>query len=284
MVLTDIKTVRSLMEKHGISFQKKYGQNFLINEALPKKIAEACGASKNDCILEIGPGIGTLTRCLGDVAKKVVSVEIDRELIPVLGETLAEYDNIKVINSDIMKTDIAKLCEDEFCGDDVYVCANLPYYITTPILMALLESGLHFKKMTFMVQKEVADRLCASPGDSEYGAVTASVNYYGTVKRLFNVSAGNFIPAPKVDSAVIQIALFDKPPFEVKDEKLMFKVLKAAFEMRRKTLVNALNGKFKPSKEELVKIITECGFDANIRGERLSIKDFAEISDRILNF
>lgn len=284
MVLTNIKTVRELMERHGISFQKKYGQNFLINDALPQKIADECGASKNDCVLEIGPGIGTLTRCLGDVAKKVVAVEIDRELIPVLGETLAEYDNIKVINADIMKTDIVKLYNDEFGGSDVYVCANLPYYITTPILMALLESGLPFKKMTFMVQKEVADRLCAAPGNSEYGAVTASVSYYGTVKRLFNVSAGNFMPAPKVDSAVIQIDMYDEPPFEVKDVKLMFKVLKAAFEMRRKTLVNALNGKFKPSKEELVKIITECGFDANIRGERLSITDFAKISDCISNY
>ena len=281
MKLTNIGIVKELMEKHGIKFQKKFGQNFLINADVPYRIAEECGACENDCVLEIGPGIGTLTQELCFVAKKVVAVEIDSGLIPVLQETLAEFDNVEIINSDIMKTDIKKLYEEKFAGNDVYVCANLPYYITTPILMLLLESRLPFKKMTFMVQKEVADRLCAQPADSDYGAVTAAVNYYGEVKKLFNVSAGNFMPAPKVDSAVIQISLYERPPVDVADEKLFFNTIRAAFEQRRKTLVNALNGKVNISKEQISKTIENIGLDINIRGERLGIKEFAALSNEI---
>ena len=281
MKLTNISTVKELMERHGIKFQKKFGQNFLVNPDVPYRIADECGAGENDCVLEIGPGIGTLTQELCMIAGKVVAVEIDNGLIPVLEETLAEFDNVEVINSDIMKTDIKSLFEEKFDGRDVYVCANLPYYITTPILMLLLESRLPFKKMTFMVQKEVADRLCATPKDSEYGAVTASVSYYGEVKKLFNVSAGNFMPAPKVDSAVIQITLYEKPPVEVSDEKLFFSVIKAAFEQRRKTLVNALNGKVGITKEQIGLAITGIGLDVNIRGERLGIEEFARLTDEI---
>ena len=281
MKLTNIGTVRELMERHGIKFQKKFGQNFLINSDVPYRIAEECGATENDCVLEIGPGIGTLTQELCYIAKKVVAVEIDTGLIPVLEETLAEFDNVEVINSDIMKTDIKKLFEEKFMGNDVYVCANLPYYITTPILMLLLESRLPFKKMTFMVQKEVADRLCAGPQSSDYGAVTASVSYYGEVRKLFNVSAGNFMPAPKVDSAVIQISLYEKPPVDVSDEKMFFSVIKAAFEQRRKTLVNALNGKVGITKEQIANAITGIGLDINIRGERLGIEEFARLADEI---
>jgi len=283
MKLTNISTVKELMERHGIKFQKKFGQNFLINEDVPIRIADECGVTKSDCVLEIGPGIGTLTRELCERAGKVVAVEIDTGLIPVLKETLEEHNNVKVINSDIMKTDLAKLFSEEFDGKDVYVCANLPYYITTPILMLLFESKLKFKKMTFMVQKEVADRLCSTPKDSEYGAVTAAVNYYGNVKKLFNVSAGNFMPAPKVDSAVIQITVYDKPPVSVSDEKLFFKVIKAAFEQRRKTLVNALNGKVDLNKERIQEAVTVSGFDINVRGERLSIDDYAVLSNNILS-
>ncbi|MBR5314992.1 MAG: 16S rRNA (adenine(1518)-N(6)/adenine(1519)-N(6))-dimethyltransferase RsmA [Clostridia bacterium] len=281
MRLTNIGIVKELMDKHGIKFQKKFGQNFLINPEVPFRIAEECGACENDCVLEIGPGIGTLTQELCEVAKKVVAVEIDTGLIPVLAETLAEYDNVEVINSDIMKTDIEKLFKEKFGDNDVYVCANLPYYITTPILMLLLESRLPFKKMTFMVQKEVAERLCATPKDSDYGAVTASVSYYGEVRKLFNVSAGNFMPAPKVDSAVIQISLYEKPPVDVADEKQFFSLIRAAFEQRRKTLVNALNGKVGISKEQIASAITNIGLDVNIRGERLGIEEFAKLSDEI---
>ncbi len=281
MRLTNIGTVKGLMEKHGIKFQKKYGQNFLINEEIPMRIAEECGVGEADCVLEIGPGIGTLTRELCSVAGKVVAVEIDSGLMPVLKDTLADFDNVEVINSDIMKIDINKLYEEKFKGKNVYVCANLPYYITTPILMMLLESRLPFKKMTFMVQKEVADRLSSNSKEGDYGAVTASVSYYGKVEKLFNVSAGNFMPAPKVDSAVIQITLYDEPPVKVVDEKLFFKVIKAAFEQRRKTLVNALSGKMDISKDEIVSAVTEAGLDPNIRGERLDIAEFAKLSDII---
>jgi len=279
MKLTNIGTVKELMGRHGITFQKKFGQNFLINEALPQRIANECGAGKCDGVLEIGPGIGTMTAELCKVAGKVVAVEIDTSLIPVLDETLAEFDNVKVINSDIMKTDVVSLMKEEFDGKDVYVCANLPYYITTPILMLLLEGEYKFKKMTFMVQKEVADRLCAKAGDSDYGAVTASVNYYGHIEKLFNVGAGNFMPAPKVDSAIIQITPYTEPQVKVKDEKLFFRIIKAAFEQRRKTLTNALSGKVGVDKAGIQNALTECGFDINIRGERLSIEDFARLSD-----
>ena len=281
MKLTNIGTVKALMEKHGIKFQKKFGQNFLINEDVPARIADECGASENDCVLEIGPGIGTLTSELCRVAEKVVAVEIDSGLIPVLSETLSEFDNVEVINSDIMKTDVKGLFERCFEGKDVYVCANLPYYITTPIIMLLLESRLPIKKMTFMVQKEVADRLCSDSREGDYGAVTAVVSYYGKVEKLFNVSAGNFMPAPKVDSAVIQISLYDKPPVDVDDEKLFFKLIKAAFEQRRKTLVNALSGKVGQSKDEIRYAIESMGLDPNVRGERLDISEFAALSNII---
>lgn len=281
MKLTNIGTVKALMEKHGIKFQKQFGQNFLINEDIPARIAYESGAAEHDCVLEIGPGIGTLTRELCQVAGKVVAVEIDKGLIPVLDETLADFDNVEVINSDIMKTDLEGLFKEKFEGKDVYVCANLPYYITTPILMLLLESRLPIKRMTFMVQKEVADRLSSNSRDGDYGAVTASVSYYGKVQKLFNVSAGNFMPAPKVDSAVIQITLYDEPPVQVSDEKLLFKVIKAAFGQRRKTLVNALNGNVGISKDEITRAVEASGFDVNIRGERLDIEGFARLTDEI---
>ena len=281
MKLTNIGTVKSLMEKHGIKFQKQFGQNFLINEDIPARIAAESGATENDCVLEIGPGIGTLTRELCQVAGKVVAVEIDKGLIPVLGETLADFDNVEVINSDIMKTDLEGLFSEKFGEKNVYVCANLPYYITTPILMLLLESRLPIKKMTFMVQKEVADRLSSSSREGDYGAVTASVSYYGKVQKLFNVSAGNFMPAPKVDSAVIQITLYDEPPVKVSDERLLFKVIKAAFGQRRKTLVNALSGNVGIGKEDIISAVERSGLDVNIRGEKLDIADFARLTDEI---
>ena len=213
---------------------------------------------------------------------KVVAVEIDKGLIPVLSKTLAEFDNITVINEDIMKIDIAELVAEHSAGKPVSVCANLPYYITTPILMHLLESGVKFSSITVMVQNEVAQRLAAQAGSSDYGAITAILGYYGTVRKLFKVSAGSFLPPPKVDSAVVRIDLYDKCPYEIKDEKLFRNCIKAAFEMRRKTLENALSAKLGGfSKEDVASAITSCGFDAKIRGERLSTEDFAALSNHL---
>ena len=280
MRLTDISYVKRLMASHGITFQKKFGQNFLINPMVPERIAEECGAAPEDVILEIGPGIGTMTQYLCEMYEKVVAVEIDRALIPVLGETLADYDNVTVIEGDIMKTDLKSLFAEHFEGKNVTVCANLPYYITTPILMLLLESGIPLDNITVMIQKEVADRLAAAPGSAEYGAVTASVSYYASVEKLFNVSAGNFLPAPKVDSAVVRMQLYREKPVRVKNEDMLFRVIKSAFGQRRKTLLNALSagmGEF--TKSELSEAITAAGFAETIRGERLSVAEFGVLAD-----
>lgn len=280
MRLTDIGYVKSLMQRHGITFQKKFGQNFLINPLVPERIAEECGAAPEDAILEIGPGIGTMTQYLAENYAKVVAVEIDRALIPVLHETLADYDNVTVIEGDIMKLDLPALFREQFAGMHVTVCANLPYYITTPILMLLLESELPIDNITVMIQKEVADRLVSPAGDPEYGAVTAAVSYYAQVEKLFHVTAGNFLPAPKVDSAVIRMTLYKEPPVACKSREMLFRVIRAAFGQRRKTLVNALSagmGDF--SKAELADVIRAAGFDENIRGERLDIAAFAALAD-----
>lgn len=283
MKLTSLKTVKEIMERHGLRFNKGYGQNFLINEAVPKRIAEECGADSESGILEIGPGIGTLSYELCSRYKKVVAVEIDTSLIPALSETMAEFDNFKVINSDILKVDINELIKTEFPNMSVTVCANLPYYITTPIIMALLESGCGFDNITVMIQKEVAQRLCAKPDDKDYGAVTASVNRYGEVQRLFNVSAGSFVPAPKVDSAVIRIKVDKQKKYKVKDEKMMTRVIRGAFAQRRKTLVNSLCAEFSNmSKEEITNAVVKAGFSPDIRGEKLGIPEFALLSDSMI--
>ena len=276
-----MRTVKELMEKYGLHFQKKYGQNFLVNSALPGKIADESGITASSGVIEIGPGIGTLTRELCKRAGKVVCFEIDKDLSPVLEETLSDFDNVKVIFEDVMKADLKEIIETEFENRELSVCANLPYYITTPILMMLLESGIKFKSLTFMVQKEVADRLCSTNDYGDYGAVTVAVNYYGKIKKLFNVSSGSFMPPPKVDSAVIKIELFDENPYDVKDEKLLFKLIRGAFEMRRKTLVNALRDKAGITKDELAKIISELFGDANIRGEKLSVGNFVDLCNKI---
>ena len=219
MKLTSVRDVADIMNRHGLKFNKGYGQNFLINEAVPKRIAAECGADPDSGILEIGPGIGTLTRELCARYRKVVAVEIDSSLIPALKETTADLDNLVIINDDIMKTDLDRLISYEFAGMNVTVCANLPYYITTPIIMKLLESDVRFDNITVMIQKEVAARLTSKPGEPDYGAITASVARYGTARRLFTVSAGSFIPAPKVDSAVIRIETSRERSYTVKDEK-----------------------------------------------------------------
>ncbi len=283
MNLTDISTVRSLMNEFGINFQKKFGQNFLINPAIPQRIADESGGDKNDCVLEIGPGIGTLTAELCRVYSQVLCIEIDDGLIPVLGKTLEDFDNVRVINGDIMKFDIDQLAKEFPGGSNIYVCANLPYYITTPVIMKLLESKFPFGSLTLMVQKEVAARLTSAPGTPEYGAITASVSYYGEVKRLFKVPAGCFMPAPKVDSAVIQIVPHKIKPVVPDDEEIFFKIIKGAFGMRRKTLCNCLATSFPQfTKEQIATALTACGISPDTRGETLSIKEFCIIANIFL--
>ena len=280
MDLCNLSVIKSIMADHGIAFRKEFGQNFLTNRMIPMDIADNCADDSDRMILEIGPGIGCLTQELAMRYANVVAVEIDNGLIPVLAETLAGFDNVTVVNADIMKIDLDDLITKFSNGKPVSVCANLPYYITTPIIMRLLESGIKFSTITVMVQAEVASRLAAKPGSSDYGAITSVLGYYGSVKKLFKVSAGCFVPAPKVDSAVVRIDLYDKPMYDVKDEGLFRNLIKAAFEMRRKTLQNALSAKFPQySKEIISEAIRAIGHDDKVRGERLSTADFANLAN-----
>ena len=282
MDLCNISVIKSVMADAGITFRKEFGQNFLTNRMIPEDIADNCADTSERMILEIGPGIGCLTQELAMRYKKVVAVEIDKGLIPVLSKTLSDFDNITVINDDIMKVDIKALIDEYSEGMPVSVCANLPYYITTPILMHLLESDVKFSTITVMVQNEVAARLAAKPGSSDYGAITAVLGYYGTVRKLFKVSAGCFMPAPKVDSAVVRIDLYEKCPYEIKNEAFFRSCIKAAFEMRRKTLENALCALGAYTKDDIASAIAECGFDPKIRGERLSCEDFVKLSNALV--
>ncbi len=280
MELTSPAVIRTLMSEAGITFRKEFGQNFLISRDVVERIADSAAESEDTVILEIGPGIGTLTQKLCERYKKVVAIEIDRGLIPVLGKTLAPYGNVTVIEGDVMKVDLAALIEREADGRPVAVCANLPYYITTPILMRLLESHLPLTSVTVMIQTEVADRLAAAAGSAEYGAITAVLGYYGRVQRLFTVSAGCFLPPPKVSSAVVRIDLYATPP-AVLSEPLFFRVIHAAFAQRRKTLVNALSGAAPVDKPTLCEILTSLGHSPTVRGECLSTRDFIALSDAI---
>ena len=283
MNLCDIRTVREILAAFSTTTKKSFGQNFLINKNVPEDIADNCCDDENSVIIEIGPGIGCLTAELAKRYKKVIAFEIDDTLIPVLKYTLGEFKNVEVINQDIMEVDLAAVIAEKAEGEKVSVCANLPYYITTPILMRLLESRIAFDSITVMVQAEVAARLAAAPGTADYGAITASLNYYGTPKKLFTVSAGNFMPAPKVNSAVVRIDLYKEKPVVPKNEEIFFKVIKSAFGQRRKTLVNALQTGFPDySKEKLTEIITSLGFDERIRGEKLSTADFSAIADKMI--
>ena len=284
MNLCDIRTIRDIMSLYNVSFRKEFGQNFLTNRSVVEDIADSCSDTPDATVLEIGPGIGVLTQELAFRYRKVLAVEIDTGLIPVLRYTLSECPEgvVEVIHGDIMKTDIAALLAPAFEAGPVSVCANLPYYITTPILMALLESHLPFEYITIMIQSEVADRLCARAGSKEYGAITAVLNYYGEAEKLFKVSAGNFLPAPKVDSTVVRIRLHKQKPVVPRDEAIMFRVIRAAFEQRRKTLPNALSAVFSDiPKDVLTEMVVACGHRADIRGERLDIAAFAALSDRI---
>lgn len=281
MNLCDIKTVKQVMGMFHLTFRKEFGQNFLTDRSVVEDIADACCQDANSTILEIGPGMGTLTYELALRHKSVVALEIDRGLIPVLDYTLGEFDNVTVHNEDVMQADLETLLAPAFEDGPVSVCANLPYYITSPILMKLLECGLPFDYITVMIQKEVADRLCSPAGGKDYGAITAVLSYYGEAEKLFVVPADKFIPAPKVDSAVIRIRLYKERPYHPKDEALMFRTIKAAFAQRRKTLSNALSAGFSElSKEQINAVIADCGFEPTVRGERLDIAQFVELSDR----
>ena len=294
MNLCDINVVKRLMSKHGTGTKKSFGQNFLVNKQVPMDIAEesySFHAYKNPSVqsgvVEIGPGIGCLTNELCLCYDKVVAVEIDKTLIPILSETLGEHENVSVINEDFLKIDLESFIDEHFGSIPVSVCANLPYYITTPIIMKLLEGARdasgksRLTSVTVMVQREVANRLCASNLDGDYGAITASINYYGQAVKLFDVTPDNFLPPPKVTSTVIRIELYDTPIYNVKSEKMLFKVIEGAFAQRRKTMVNSLASVFSSiSKSRIGELITELGFDINIRGERLSIQDFCALSDK----
>lgn len=279
--LSDIGTIKEILSRYGFNFSKGLGQNFLINPSVCPRMAELSGAGKGVGVIEIGPGIGVLTRELCEISDKVVAVEIDKRLIPVLDETLADFDNIKVINDDVMKLDLKKLIEDEFVGMKVVVCANLPYYITSPVIMKLLEDKLPVETITVMVQKEAAQRICAEVGSRESGAVTVSVNYYSKPEMLFTVSSGSFMPAPKVDSAVMRLDVYKEPPIKLDDDKKFFAVVKAAFSQRRKTVLNSISSSLGLEKNVVNGILLDSGVDPRSRAEKLTMEDFAEISRRI---
>lgn len=276
--LTNISTVRQILSRHGFTFSKALGQNFLINPTVCPRMADFAVTDDNMGVLEIGPGVGVLTNELCARAKKVVAVELDKRLIPVLSETLGEYDNLKVINADVMELDLNELIAEEFPEMRVSVCANLPYYITSPILMKLLEDRLPVETITVMVQKEAALRLCAEEGTRDSSAITAAVRYYAEPELLFHVSAGSFMPAPKVDSAVIRLTLRE-PEYKPMDEKLMFRIIKAAFAQRRKTVLNAIASGMSLDKSELSGILEEAGVAPTARAEKLTLRDYARIAD-----
>lgn len=272
-----------VLQKYHFVFQKRFGQNFLIDEHVLEKIIESSGITKDDFILEIGPGIGTMTQYLAEAAREVAAVEIDSSLIPILKDTLKDWDNVSVINNDILKTDIKKIADEKNGGKPVKVVANLPYYITTPIIMGLFESHVPIDSITIMVQKEVADRMQEGPGSKEYGALSLAVQYYAKPEIVVNVPPNCFMPQPKVGSAVIRLTRHSEPPVTVKSEKLLFQVIRASFNQRRKTLANGLAnyGAFGLPKEELQACIEELGVPVNIRGEALSLEQFAQLSNII---
>ncbi|MGM9644154.1 MAG: 16S rRNA (adenine(1518)-N(6)/adenine(1519)-N(6))-dimethyltransferase RsmA [Eubacteriales bacterium] len=280
--LCNPKTIRQVMDMFGLNFKKEFGQNFLTDNMTVEDIADACNDDKDITVLEIGPGIGCMTRELCERYSRVVAFEIDSGLIPVLKYTLDEYRNVTVINEDIMKADLGSALAPYFEMGKVAVCANLPYYITTPILMKLIESKLPFDSITVMVQTEVAERLAAGAGNKNCGAITAAIDYYGEAKMLFTVSADRFMPPPKVTSSVVRIDLWKEKPVQPIDEPLFFRTIKAAFEQRRKTLPNSLSTGFPEiSKEKLTEIIVSCGHKPDIRGEKLTVADFCNLSNKI---
>lgn len=280
MGLCDINEIKEILGRHGFRFSKSLGQNFLTAQWVPEQIAQSCGADAQSGALEVGPGMGCLTAELSKHANRVVSIEIDRALFPVLEETLADCPNTEVVQGDVLKTDLKALCQEKFGTMPVHACANLPYYITTPAIAAMLDSGA-FDSITVMVQKEVAERICAAAGTADYSAFSIYVQYYAQAEILFDVPADCFIPKPKVDSAVLRIVPRETPAVSVQDEKLFFALVRAAFNQRRKVLSNAALPAFggKIDKAQMVTLLQQCGLDEKIRGERLTLQDFAALAD-----
>lgn len=279
--LSDISVIKDIMTRHGFTFSKALGQNFLVNPSVCPKMAQMSLIDENTGVIEVGPGIGVLTKELALRAKKVVSIELDDRLPAVLEETLSEFDNVEIVKGDVLKTDLHKLIEEKLQGMRVVVCANLPYYITSPVIMYLLESKLPIESITVMIQKEVADRLCAKAGSRNAGAITVSVNYFAKAEKLFDVSRGSFMPAPNVDSAVIKLDIKKEPDIFVSDEKKFFKMVKAAFGMRRKTALNAISAGMGIPKAEVEKALIESGLDVNIRAEKMTMEELALLCENL---
>lgn len=273
-----------VIKKYEFCFKKKFGQNFLIDGHVLDKIIAGAGVTKDDMVLEIGPGIGTMTQYLAEAAGKVVAVEIDRNLLPILQETLADYDNVKVIHADVLSLDLEKLVQEENGGRPIKVVANLPYYITTPIIMALFEQHVPLANVTVMVQKEVAARMKSGPGSKDYGALSLAVQYYAEPYIVANVPCNCFMPRPNVDSAVIRLTRYEEPPVQVNDEKMLFKIIRASFNQRRKTLQNGLNNssELNFTKDQIAAAIAEAGFSPSVRGEALTLEQFAKLTDILL--
>ncbi|MEG2073528.1 MAG: 16S rRNA (adenine(1518)-N(6)/adenine(1519)-N(6))-dimethyltransferase RsmA, partial [Angelakisella sp.] len=273
--------LRELMERNGFTFSKSLGQNFIVNPSICPKIAEQGGATPETGVIEIGAGIGVLTAELARQAKKVVCIEIDHRLLPILDETLGDFDNVTIINDDVLKVDLRELIAREFAGMEVVVCANLPYYITSPIIMALLEQRLPIRAITVMVQKEAAQRICAPPGTRECGAISAAICYYSSPRVLFQVARGSFMPAPEVDSTVIRLDIHSAPPVAVVDEAMLFAVVRGAFGQRRKTILNTLSSSLGMDKERVKGILDAAGVGQSMRAEALTLEDFARIADSV---
>lgn len=282
--LASPRETKAIIDSYSFNFQKKFGQNFLVDSNVLENIIEKAGITNDDLVLEIGPGIGTMTQYLCESAREVVAIEIDETLIPILNYTLEDYDNVTIINDDALKTDIEKIVKKKNDGKPIKVVANLPYYITTPIIMGLLEGKAPIDSITIMVQKEVAERMQTGPGSKDYGALSLAVQYYADANILMTVPASCFMPRPKVDSSVIKLDIYDKPPVNVCDEEMLFKIIRASFNQRRKTLANGLkNAPNLPfTKEEIEDSITKLGKDVNIRGEKLTLEEFAKLTDILM--
>lgn len=284
MELTNIGVIKDLFDRHGFSFTKSLGQNFLVNPAVCPKIAELGGAKAGVCALEIGTGVGVLTKELAERCEKVIAVEIDTSLKPILEETLADYDNVEIVFADVMETDLAALLAEKAPGMEVVVCANLPYYITSPVIMRVLESRLPVSAMTVMVQKEAADRICAKPGTRYCGAISCAVSYYSEPKLLFKVGRGSFMPSPNVDSAVIRLDVKPDHGRPAEWERLMFRIIRASFSQRRKQIANPLSGELHIAKQELAELMTSCGIKPTARAEELTLDDFSELTDAVSDY
>lgn len=283
MELTNIGVIKELFERHGFSFTKSLGQNFLINPAVCPKIAEMGGAKPGVCALEIGTGVGVLTKELAERCDKVIAVEIDTSLKPILEETLADYDNVEIVFADVMETDLAALLAEKAGGMETVVCANLPYYITSPVIMRVLESRLPITAMTVMVQREAADRICAKPGTRDCGAISCAVSYYSDPKLLFRVNRGSFMPSPNVDSAVIRLDVKPAADIPPEEERLLFRIIRASFSQRRKQIVNPLSGELNISKSDLSALMASAGIKPTARAEELTLEDFGRLTKAVIS-